>query len=111
MKNYPKGSMGAAEQKGTKIFLICASLVYALILALLLFIPNYLHDFVLRAPVAANIIGVIVVLVSLGLIWVWSYHEVDSRTWRWLVILGLLVLGICIACGFNFSLFGIADRP
>ncbi len=105
--NYRPGSMGAAEKKSTKKFLIGAGVVYLIILLLLWgVIPTYMHQYFKRADFLLNLIGIIAILGSFYMI----YSATKKGEAKVSYIIGafiLLAFGICCACGFNFDLHGI----
>lgn len=103
---FRKGSMGAADQKSSKTFLIVAGGVYLLILLVLFVFNTDLHKFALRAGAILNILGFIMIVASYGVLYMAAKKETGKAGYIAAIAI-LLILGICTACGFNFDYFGI----
>lgn len=105
-KQFRESSMGAADQKSDKTFMIVAAIIYLLIILTLLGVWNtFFHGYYDRAPAIANVLGILCIIASYGAL----YTSSNSGKWGWrLFIIGILLVGgIALACGFNFDLKGI----
>ena len=113
-RNYRPGSQGAAEQKATRNFLIGTVIILGLIFLELYFnvFNFYLGEFENRSPWYATVIslipngGVVFALFSFARQGDLGKNPVRNT----LFILLALILGIMIACGFQFDLAGIEPR-
>src|SRR5688572_12239975 len=105
-KELRKGSMAAADAKSNKTFMIVAGIIYLAIVLLLVGVGDtFLGRYASRAPLLANAAGIVFIILS----YLYLYTSVNSEKWvlKTIVIAGLLIFGICLACGFNFDQFGI----
>lgn len=108
MKNFRKGSMGAADKKSEKLILIGATVVVLLILSMLYFnFPHtFFNDWHKSAADFWKYTGWIPLAASIG--WMWfgkdvTFGEKGGKEYGLISIL-LIVLGICMSCGWNFDL-------
>jgi hypothetical protein len=105
------GSMAEAEAKSELTFTIVAGVALLLVLLCFTTFDTYAHAAFVRAPFIANLLGVIVYLGGVGMLYYAKFLSFPAKTaiGYALGILALLVLGLSLACGFNFDLHGIDD--
>lgn len=103
---YPKGSLGAAEEKDTKIVSLFAIIVSIAIFLCLFVFHTDLKSFAHRASTFDNIVGSILILGSAGWVALSSIKGYEGKHAAWVWLAGL-ALGICLCCGFNFDYFGL----
>lgn len=112
-RTYREGSQGAAEQKANKTFVLVAGIIYLLVVLCFVAFPTYMRDCFQRAPLIVNILGLAMVGGSYFMVYNSSEQILPSQSghWYWIVCVLLLVLGLCLSCGFQFSLDGLPNRP
>lgn len=108
MTKFPKGSMGAADQKSSRNFNIVATIVILLLMSMIYldFPHTYLNDWYRRAGTITNIVSVFPFLGAIYTLWFLgdtTYGEDGGKQYGH-IVLGLVALGILISAGFNFSL-------
>lgn len=112
-KKFREGSMGAAEQKSTRKFLIVATIIVAFIMSMIfLGVPRtFFRDYYINSGggfwgTAAHVSSFISFLGCIVFMWfgkdlTWG----EKGGWQYGVISGiLLVAGILLSAGFNFTL-------
>jgi len=108
-KKFREGSMGAADEKASRRFLIVATIIVLVIMSMVFigFPKTYLHDpWYKRSGTVAHIFSFISFLGCIAFMWFgkdWTWGERGGKEYG--IISGLLlVLGIILSAGFNFSL-------
>jgi hypothetical protein len=101
------------ESTSHRNFIIGATIVYVLLLLILFVFHDYPHYWTQRAGAIPNIIGVVFILVSYGIIFFGERIILPGHlgSLPGIAVVILLALGFMIACGFNFDLRGIPDIP
>jgi hypothetical protein len=85
-------------------------LAAAVIVLLLLFVfPTYLNDYRARAGGVWNVLGIILLIVSA--VMAWNSYKWATGGFYYAAWIACIALAIAVACGFNFSMFGISERP
>lgn len=108
MTKFRKGSMGAADEKSAKRFLIGATIIVSLIFSMvyLNFPHTFLNDYHRAAGSFWKVVGVFPFIGSVGFMWfgretTWG----EKGGWQYGAIsIGLLALGIFCGCGWTFDL-------
>lgn len=111
MKKYPKGSMGAADQKSENRLMLAFSVAVVIVFCLqyLNLGHTYLFQYHLRADFAAKVAGVVLYAASAS--WMWFARNLFpvsmSRISPAGLAFALLAAAIVVASGLNFDLHGI----
>lgn len=111
MPTYSR-TMAQADAASHKRFGI-AFTVIILIIAGLFYVPNglYFHQYYDRASTGWHVVSYILFAASIGSLWGLMDASLNERS-GWVygaVCFGLLVLAMCSAAGWDFSLFGLKE--
>lgn len=107
MTDYRKGSMGEADAKNNKIYLIALAVVYTLIVGTFFIGDLYPHQWFMRTSFVFNFLGVASVIAWYGLLaisWTPFINDTVPQPRVWFSLIGLLALSVALLAGFNFSL-------
>lgn len=100
------GTMKQADAKATRIFVLIFTVITVMIILICYVIPNDVHSFVQKTG-WTKYLGLLAFGASLVMLF--RVHRAalgeKSGASYWLLYGGLLILGICLAAGFNFDYF------